>query len=167
MYPSRAFAMNALQEPGWVAQRGEDAGMGLGAKRREPAKRFAAAVSRVTLEEVRVNFDVRVSAFRAAGVRARRPAPAATRAGHTGPMSEPLCRARALAAEPCQSVCVWTRTEESVVVDPARDPATVFACAGCGSEWLRTELWTPIDADGHVPPEVAAELARRPTRGDG
>jgi hypothetical protein len=28
----------------------------LGAMRREPAKRFAAAVSRVTLEEVRVNF---------------------------------------------------------------------------------------------------------------
>jgi hypothetical protein len=31
--------------------------------RREPAKRFAAAVSRVTLEEVRVNFDLRIRAF--------------------------------------------------------------------------------------------------------
>jgi hypothetical protein len=82
-------------------------------------------------------------------------------------MSEPLAGARVLAAEPCQSVCVWTRTEESVVVGAAGDPAAVFVCTGCGSEWLRSELWTPIDADGQVPPEITAELARRPARGDG
>jgi hypothetical protein len=81
-------------------------------------------------------------------------------------MSEPLADARVLAAEPCQSVCLWTRSEESVVVDAAGEPAAVFACKGCGSEWLRSELWTPIDADGSVPPEITAELARRPSRGD-
>jgi hypothetical protein len=48
-----------------------------------------------------------------------------------------------------------------VVVDATGDPAAVFTCAGCGSEWLRSELWTPIDADGHVPREITAELARR------
>jgi hypothetical protein len=95
------------------------------------------------------------------------PEPAATRAGHTGPMSEPLPGTRVLAAEPCQSVCVWTRTEESLAVGAAGDPAAVFVCTGCGSEWLRSELWTPIDADGHVPPEITAELARRETRGNG
>jgi hypothetical protein len=137
----------------------------LGAMRREPAKRFAAAVSRVTLEEVRVNFDLRIQAVSATRVRAReRSARAAPRAGHTGPMTEPLPGTRVLAAEPCQSVCVWTRTGESVV-DAAGDAAAVFACSGCGSEWLRSELWTPIDADGHVPPEITAELARRPAPG--
>jgi hypothetical protein len=136
--------------------------------RREPAKRFAAAVSRVTLAEVRVNFDLPIRAFPAAGVRARqcrRGQPRSAR--HTGAMGEPLPGRRVLAAEPCQSVCVWTRTEESVVVDAAGDPAAVFACSGCGSEWLRSEPWTPIDADGHVPPEVNAERARRPAPGDG
>jgi hypothetical protein len=76
-------------------------------------------------------------------------------------MSEPVPGTRVLAAEPCQSACAWTRTEESVVVDATGDPAAVFTCVGCGSEWLRSELWTPIDADGHVPREITAELARR------
>jgi hypothetical protein len=47
------------------------------------------------------------------------------------------------------------------VVDATGHPAAVFTCVGCGSEWLRSELWTPIDADGHVPREITAELARR------
>ncbi|MDX6367496.1 MAG: hypothetical protein QOK30_2572 [Nocardioidaceae bacterium] len=53
------------------------------------------------------------------------------------------------------------------MADPAGDPTAVFACTGCGSEWIRSELWTPVDADGNVPPEVTSELARRPTRDDG
>jgi hypothetical protein len=117
--------------------------------------------------EVRVNFVLQVGVLSAPG-RERANAGAGSHAGgHTGPMSEPLPRARVLAAEPCQSVCVWTRTEESVAVGAAGDPAAVFVCTGCGSEWLRSELWTPIDADGQVPPEITAELARRPARGDG
>ena len=65
---------------------------------------------------------------------------------------------RAVEAWPCQSVCVWRATGE--VWAPERTdeaPLRVFACAGCGSEWVRTEPWTPIDAHGVVPVEVAAE----------
>ena len=35
----------------------------------------------------------------------------------------------------------------------------LFACSGCGSEWVRSQGWTPIDADGRIPPEVQAERA--------
>lgn len=135
--------------------------------RREPAKRFAAAVSRVTLEEVRVNFDLQVGVLSGAGHERANAGAGSHGGGHTRPMSEPLPGARVLAAEPCQSVCVWTRTEESVAVGAVGDRAAVFVCTGCGSEWLRSELWTPIDADGHVPPEITAELARRPAPGNG
>jgi hypothetical protein len=76
-------------------------------------------------------------------------------------MREPLAGARELAAEPCQSLCAWTPTDELRLVDGGPEPAAVFACRGCGSEWLRSELWTPIDADGRVPLAVSAEVARR------
>ena len=36
----------------------------------------------------------------------------------------------------------------------------VFSCAGCGSEWVRAEAWTPADADGDVAADVAAERAQ-------
>lgn len=32
----------------------------------------------------------------------------------------------------------------------------VFACEGCGSQWVRTEEWTPVDADGIVPDAIAS-----------
>jgi hypothetical protein len=37
-----------------------------------------------------------------------------------------------------------------------------FACCGCGSEWDRSQRWTPIDRDGTVPQQVAAQ-ARSPS----
>jgi hypothetical protein len=67
-----------------------------------------------------------------------------------------------LAAEPCQGVCSWLRTGEVRRVDAGAEPAAVFACTGCGSQWLRSELWTPVDAGGRVPAAVAAELSGRP-----
>lgn len=30
----------------------------------------------------------------------------------------------------------------------------MFACRGCGSQWVPSESWTPRDRDGAVPPEV-------------
>jgi hypothetical protein len=78
-------------------------------------------------------------------------------------MSEPVPGERALAAQPCQSVCTWTRTNERRLVDAGAAPAAVFACVGCGSEWVRSELWTPVDADGHVPAAVRAERELPPT----
>ncbi len=37
------------------------------------------------------------------------------------------------------------------------DGLPLFGCAGCGSEWVRSEAWTPAQADGTVPPAVQAE----------
>jgi hypothetical protein len=64
-----------------------------------------------------------------------------------------------VAAWPCQSVCVWRATREVWWADDHVDLA-VFACSGCGSEWVRTEAWTPIDANGEVPEQIAAERRR-------
>ncbi|GGM40032.1 hypothetical protein GCM10012275_08730 [Longimycelium tulufanense] len=60
-----------------------------------------------------------------------------------------------LAAHPCRSLCSWhpTRVE--------RDGMPVLACRGCGTQWVRTEPWTPIDHTGHIPDAVRAEVARR------
>jgi len=74
-----------------------------------------------------------------------------------------------LAANPCLLVCDWTAT------GVLRDGLPLFSCSGCGSEWVRTQAWTPARADGTVAPEVAAEAARQdrsaatdaPTNGHG
>jgi hypothetical protein len=52
-----------------------------------------------------------------------------------------------LAISPCRSLCDW-----AVVADE------LFRCAGCGSEWLPSEKWTPRQADGEVPPAVRQVL---------
>jgi hypothetical protein len=80
------------------------------------------------------------------------------------PMEAHPLDARPVQAWPCQSVCVWAATgetwrlrrEESATQGDAPD-LRVFACAACGSEWVRTEAWTPVDALGAVPPDVLAE----------
>ena len=57
----------------------------------------------------------------------------------------------ALAVHPCRALCAWSPT-------PAlRGDERVFACAGCGSQWVRSQQWTPVDADGSLPDEVRAE----------
>ncbi len=61
---------------------------------------------------------------------------------------------RALRQEPCQSLCDWTPTGE------IRDELPVFACAGCSSEWVRTEGWTPRNLDGSIASAVAGERDR-------
>jgi hypothetical protein len=60
-----------------------------------------------------------------------------------------------LASYACQQVCEWSTT------GARRDGLPLFVCAGCGSEWVRTEAWTPARADGTVAADVAAEAARR------
>jgi hypothetical protein len=64
-----------------------------------------------------------------------------------------------LAAHPCQAKCDWTQTGR------AAGGRRLFRCAGCGSEWTAAELWTPAQADGTVPPAVAAERALTTGRG--
>lgn len=67
---------------------------------------------------------------------------------------------RPVEAYPCQSVCVWRATGD-VWLDARSGALRVFRCAGCGSEWVRTEAWTPVDAAGGVPSEIAAERDAR------
>jgi hypothetical protein len=55
----------------------------------------------------------------------------------------------------CRRLCSWDRTER--VLEDER----VFACAGCGSEWVASEPWTPIDHTGVVPDPVQEERRRR------
>jgi hypothetical protein len=65
-----------------------------------------------------------------------------------------------LAIHPCQSLCGWSATGEQ------RDSFDVFACAGCGSEWVASESWTPADHTGAVPVAVAEERRRLASDGD-
>lgn len=59
-----------------------------------------------------------------------------------------------LAQNPCLTLCSWGPTGAQ------RDGLPLFACGGCGSEWVRTEGWTPRQADGTLHPDVRAEAAR-------
>ena len=59
----------------------------------------------------------------------------------------------ALTISPCRKVCTWDRTGETY------DGLALFACAGCGTEWVRSEPWTPREWDGGVPAAVRAERA--------
>jgi hypothetical protein len=65
---------------------------------------------------------------------------------------------RRLEISACRSRCCWQATDETL------DGERLFACDGCGSEWVVSEPWTPIDWTGVVPEPV--QEARR-TRGRG
>ena len=59
-----------------------------------------------------------------------------------------------LTIAPCRSLCDWART-------PAlHDGQPLFACRGCGSQWVRGQGWTPAQADGSRPPGIEQELRR-------
>ena len=66
--------------------------------------------------------------------------------------------ARALRVTGCRSLCGWHDTGRQLDEEP------LFACSGCGSEWVPSEPWTPVDYEGFVP-EPVAEIRR--TRGRG
>jgi hypothetical protein len=65
---------------------------------------------------------------------------------------------RPLEIAACRALCSWRLTGSRL------DDEDLFACAGCGSEWVPSQPWTPIDHTGTVPAAVAQ--ARR-TRGRG
>lgn len=48
----------------------------------------------------------------------------------------------------CRDLCAWNRTPAERRDEP------MFACRGCGSQWVPSEPWTPRDSNGAVPPEV-------------
>jgi len=62
----------------------------------------------------------------------------------------------ALEIQPCRAVCTWASTGARLAGEQ------LFRCGGCGSEWVRSQGWTPVGADGVVPDDVAAEVALRP-----
>lgn len=57
-------------------------------------------------------------------------------------------RVRPLRQRPCRSLCSWHRTPV------VRDGEPQFACRGCGSQWVPSEDWTPIDDDGTINDEI-------------
>lgn len=57
-----------------------------------------------------------------------------------------------LTISPCRQLCDWARTPAQL------DNRPLFACRGCGSQWVRGEPWTPAQHDGTVPEAVREEL---------
>jgi hypothetical protein len=55
----------------------------------------------------------------------------------------------------CRQLCSWEATDERL------DGERLFACSGCGSEWVASEPWTPIDWTGSVPEPVQDERRAR------
>ena len=71
---------------------------------------------------------------------------------------------RPLEIAACSSECAWSATGERLGDEP------LFACGGCGSEWVPSEPWTPVDWTGAVPEpvqRVREERAGRDVRGRG
>jgi len=56
--------------------------------------------------------------------------------------------AAALKVRSCRDLCNWIRTP----VERRGEP--LFACRGCGSQWVPSEPWTPRESTGVVPPEI-------------
>jgi hypothetical protein len=57
---------------------------------------------------------------------------------------------RPLHVSACLRLCAWDATDEHLDGEP------LFACSGCGSEWVPSQEWTPIDWQGEVPEAVQA-----------
>jgi hypothetical protein len=66
---------------------------------------------------------------------------------------------RPLEIAACRSACAWDATGECLGGEP------LFCCAGCGSEWVPSEPWTPIDWTGQVPDPVQRAVRERRGRG--
>lgn len=76
-------------------------------------------------------------------------------AGSLGPVTPPPpSQPRPLRVSGCRRLCRWAATAQSRAGEP------LFACCGCGSEWVPSEAWTPIDHTGAVPEAVQRERGR-------
>jgi len=65
---------------------------------------------------------------------------------------------RSLVVSGCRRLCGWHDTGGLLDGEP------LFACDGCGSEWVPSQAWTPVDYTGEVPAPVA-EVRRARGRG--
>jgi len=59
-----------------------------------------------------------------------------------------------LVTNPCRQECRWRLAERR------HDGERLFACTSCGSQWVRSQPWVPIDADGSRHPDLVAEVER-------
>ena len=71
-----------------------------------------------------------------------------------GPMGESGMDEVRAVISPCQARCAWSSPASRLGDD------LLFACSACGSEWVASEAWTPVDWQGVVPDAVQAERAR-------
>ncbi|MDQ1634514.1 MAG: hypothetical protein QOJ32_1323 [Frankiaceae bacterium] len=65
-----------------------------------------------------------------------------------------------LTVRPCRSLCAWEPARHARTCE-VRGSLPLFRCRGCGSEWVRSEPWAPIDVDGGQHPVLVQELRRR------
>ncbi len=72
-----------------------------------------------------------------------------------------------LEQHPCRALCRWrparaaTQTAQTAQTAGLTTTPARFACQGCGSEWDRSQLWTPVDQDGATSPAIEAEARLR------
>ena len=59
-----------------------------------------------------------------------------------------------LVISPCLALCAW---QDAAPAPQTLEDLPLLTCQGCGSQWIRSEPWTPRDADGSVPPAVRRE----------
>ena len=57
-----------------------------------------------------------------------------------------------LAVHACRQTCRW-RPSRGLV-----NGERLFACQGCGSQWVASQPWIPVDADGTRDPAVDAPI---------
>jgi hypothetical protein len=74
------------------------------------------------------------------------------RVGENDPVTE---RPRDLQIAPCRSECAWSESEHRL------GDERLFACDACGTEWVPSEAWTPVDWAGVVPEAVQRERDRQ------
>lgn len=60
--------------------------------------------------------------------------------------------ARDLVTNPCQQQCRWRAQSHERGEEP------LFACMSCGSQWVPSQPWAPVDADGSRDPALLAVL---------
>ena len=77
-----------------------------------------------------------------------------------GPRTVPHVRyipamTRPLEIAPCRKLCDWRDTGDLL------EGERLFACKGCGSEWVPSQPWTPADRAGRVPEAVASARRHR------
>lgn len=65
-----------------------------------------------------------------------------------------------LAVHPCRGLCAWRPARHAQSCE-VRGAMPLFRCRGCGSEWVRSEPWAPVDANGARHPVLVEEVARR------